>query len=90
MERVKYITLMRLQLKAPKIELKHDWFRTFKKFKSGKYIGFAKNFQYFAEITFWAQQRLEKIVIRCFNNLHKLTPNKKCSLCRMSCIEYGY
>jgi len=38
MERVKYITLMRLQLKAPKIELKHDWFRTFKKFKSGKYI----------------------------------------------------
>ncbi len=63
-------------IKGLKIELKHDWLRRFTKFKSGKYIGFAENFQYFAEIAFWAQQQLEKAVIRCFNNLYKLAPNK--------------
>ena len=62
--------------KSEKVELKHDWIEQFESLKSGKYLGFSENFQYFADIALWAQKQLEQVVIKCFKNLYELAPNE--------------
>ena len=56
------------------VKLKQNWIKYFDLLKSGKYIGFSENFQYFADIAKWAQQQLEKVIIECFAYVHKIAP----------------
>ena len=62
-------------LSNDRIKLRTDWMNNFPKYNSGKYLGFAENFQYYADIAYWAQKQLEKAVIKCFDILYNMAPS---------------
>lgn len=55
-----------------RVFLKYDWMKNIDPYQGGKYQCFRENFQYYADLAYWAQKQIETAIKYIFNSYYNM------------------